>query len=342
MNQLYLDTTMKNDPIHLVIVYLGEKIPHYVFANMANISRSFSSVSKTLITSPGARLLDKPQDWSVWTYQESGSDRDLLKRMELPGFFRNGFWKYSYQRFFALSQFHDELESAALLQVEADVAIFPNFPIERMAAVEKLAWMQLEEGEDIPSLIYSPLPTETQFLADYFRTKLEIDPKTSDMRSLFSLRAAYPDRVCLLPDSPSAPNWTLGKGFFDAATIGIWLLGNDPRNEKGWRRTGIQVNSSHSLKMDSLELKVDGNELLVREKAGAWSPLWSIHVHSKINRFFFQPELLQELESRSGSPHTKSFHLAAFFNWALEVWRDFMSEKGRARIQSRIRRIVSR
>lgn len=333
---------MKSANAHIVIVYLGKKIPRYVFANMANISKNFCEVPKTLIISPSVKLPETPQGWSVWVYHESASDRDLLSRMELPENFRKGFWKYSYQRFFALSQFHEEIEATPLLQIEADVVILPNFPIEQISGVEKMAWMPLEEGEDIPSLVYSPLCSETQFLANYFRAQLEVNPKTSDMRSLFSLRLVHPDRICLLPDSPRTQNESLGPGFFDAATLGIWLLGNDPRNEKGWRRTGIKANPRHFLRIESLEFKVISEAVYVSEGDGNWLPLWSIHVHSKLRRFFLQRELLREIDSRSKSIHTKSFHLGSFFNWVLEILRDLLSAKGKAGLKSRIRRVFYR
>lgn len=324
--------------MRIVVVYLGLKLPRYVLDNVRHLSRIFPYQPKTLVVSQGSNVVDRvPLDWDVTTYIREPTVERALARSSLESKFRGGFWQLTLERLIAIEAAHRDFPESPLLQIEADNFLMPNFPFEKFERLGKLAWLRADDTEDIATLIYSPSMSETSFLTSKVMHEMARDTGTSDMRALRAIREAHPEKVAELPISPNNNEWG---GIFDPITAGVWLLGNDPRNQCGLRKTGIKQSSKHLMPIEDFTFSVNEDCLFVSLKDVPSIPLWNLHIHAKRRKFFELSGLVSELRSRVTQPVTSTFHLDGFLQWAKELARDLFSWTALARLYRRANRYL--
>lgn len=165
--------------------------------------------------------------------------------------FRKGFWRYSLERLFALTAFHSEHPNTSVIHIESDILLFDDFPWGNFYGLPNLMWMPFNLERDVASIIYSPSANRSEWLEWQMLNLLKEDPGLSDMTLLRKIAVINRDHVEYFPmaeseDSPILQEWTdleyrkrvtssypLFDGVMDGATLGMWLTGQDPRNNKG-------------------------------------------------------------------------------------------------------------
>jgi hypothetical protein len=194
------------------------------------------------------------------------------------------------------------MPNSPILHVESDVLLLPNFPWKLFEKLEKICWQKFNEQEDVASLIYSPNLVSTVVFFENLMELFMRDSSLTDMTSLSKLRRMYPNTYGEIPSWPieftsniesqrdsGISSLTLlsefsNFGYFDSAAIGMWFLGQDPRNRHGFARKFIE-NPNSAYDPGKLKLSV-ANNFEVTDQYQKY--IYSFHVHSKSRKILGQ------------------------------------------------------
>jgi len=291
---------MKNDlnQIEIVLVHLGKNIPSYLLSNIEHIASLFENTNINLIISKNnAHHAPKIDNANIVIYEPSKKIDDLFESKFIDLSFRNGFWRYSLERLFAIEQLHNVKPNKSFLYVESDILILPDFPLGAFSILEKIHWLPADSETDIASIIYFPRYKLTQEFASDLLCYLKENLNPTDMKGLRYLRANYPNRYELLPTGNSNFSQLNKKhkafsqasenyfgGVFDAASIGMWLTGIDPRLTYGFKRYNAtnMLNSEKSI-IDPSAYKIilSENRKLYFVHQKRLLQIYNLHIHSK-------------------------------------------------------------
>lgn len=291
--------------IEIVFVQLGEKLPAHLISNLILVNQLFPSISINLLTSPVNKFNSKvPGFVSISTFQPDLKLDLLLKNKSRNLAFRNGFWRYSLERLFAIADFHLTRPEKSLLHIESDVLLLNGFPLGNFSSLEKIAWMTVDAKKDIASLMYFPNAELSQeFSRDLFNF-VSSDTSPTDMTALNSLRRNNSHKYTLLPtwsheseelhtnlSADGESNSMFGHGIFDAAGIGMWLTGIDPRNNYGITKyfaSHLFEEGAFYVNPSAFMLEVSQNGKIFYKTENSDLQVFNLHVHSKSSRVFSQ------------------------------------------------------
>jgi hypothetical protein len=246
-------------------------------------------------------------------FEDSNSDWSEIKsNMDFPMDFRDGFWFLTIKRFIALEAFMKEKPSRTL-HVEADVFVMPNFPVEHFKELDQeLAFPLADPENGVASTFYVKNLEAISKLNRFIEVIALQNSKLTDMNLLQRYLEEYPSRVQVLPSGPSSA--VNPSGYFDGMAFGTFLLGQDPRNYRGWTLKYSQI-EWHSDKVDELDYSLKDKKLFAENK-GQEIPIYSLHIHSKKAKLFQIESLVKELsvamEEYKFGPRRK-FTIRAFF-----------------------------
>jgi hypothetical protein len=170
---------------------------------------------------------------------------------------------------------------------------------------------------DCAALLYSPTKEAINWLIEELKTEIALKADSTDMKALFSIRKMHPDVIDLFPSTSLAvadetlkgdeerfiENIRLTSyfdGIFDVLSMGMWLTGQNPRNQGGkiirYENYFAQENNfgRDSFLLDGDDLSVGG---LIREN------VFNLHVHSK-NMRLLSPRWRFELSKLVGESKT--------------------------------------
>jgi hypothetical protein len=285
-----LTEAYKNE-INAVFVHLGSNIPRHLVLSLNRQLTLFPNIPCVLIVDnlPSVQL---PDEIRVEMYSTSQETQDLFqeasKRMDHR--FRGGFWKYTFERLFALQQYHEKNPEVKLIHIESDVLLMPSFPWTKFAGYGSIAWLNVNETHDVAALVYLPNLNATKFFCDFLRKQLRDNPETTDMYSLLSFANSFPSKHKYLPSlndinsrevdlnllKRNMDSASYFKGFFDPLALGIWYFGQDPKNKYGVSTRYVDQ-EHHYLSATKVQLNFkDGH--LKDQMQNEW---FSIHLHSK-------------------------------------------------------------
>ena len=298
--------------IELVLVHLGTRAPRHLIANLNHLVRSFPGVGVTLVSDQKSFQPKMPTGVTFHNNDGEGEATWLRTHTNLNSDFRGGFWALTLARIGALVDWHRQNADKALLHLESDMLLFEYTPLQEFSSVESLAWLRCTNESDMPGLLFSPNLERTEWLFSEIKSLIAENPNLSDMEVLFQVRRKHPDAIFELPGLPtldeldddlSPSSSTRAGGIFDAAGIGMWLTGEDPRNAWGWTvhfRQGAQV--SMVAPASSYHYQLSGTRLQASRDNRAFDVL-SLHVHSKDPRLFFVPTRAKRLARLIGRQH---------------------------------------
>jgi hypothetical protein len=237
--------------------------------------------------------------------------------------FRNGFWKYTLLRLFALGQFQEAKPSRGLLHIESDVILMPNFPWAKFRKLKAVSWMRVNHFNDVAALVYLPNLTETDFFINSIRGYAYEDPKTTDMFAMFKYSSENSSRHIYLPSITSdrvrsGVNFDLHQGemiklfggYFDPLALGLWYFGQDPKNTFGITKRYIDQ-THHDYFAPTANLAFENEKLF--DVSGV--EVFALHVHSKDLALFdskWREALTKVLEDAKDSLNEKSFNFRKF------------------------------
>lgn len=231
-----------------VIVHLGA-LPDYTYRNLELAALHLPNFETILVVD--SRLNRTPTNVTVMqlddlvTRQQVNKIRIALKQQGIDPNWRKGYWTQVFLRFLVLKELARQLDPAIpMVQIESDVISFltPEL-IERLNVwVGDLCGMPFIDAETAgPGLMFAKHPAAMAKVCQFVLDRLESGLEVSDMKSL--ARAVQEGLVSELPslprDSGLRINVQVGQQaekatvLFDAAAVGQFLFGIDPRNNNG-------------------------------------------------------------------------------------------------------------
>lgn len=272
---------MQNFMKHIVLVYLGSKIPNYVQKNCEYICKTFPEHSVILITDHTHLKLRRINGSNFKNIEIDSSEYGinfLKSHSGHPKDFRSGFWYLTIARFLAIEavMVSEKIENA--IHFESDILMAPSFPFGSFTG-EKLEFPRVSKDKGIASVFYVGSLTNLKHFNEYIKTMVSANPMETDMTLLSKYLNDHPDR------SQSLKSIDLGGESisFDGASFGMFLTGTDPRNSFGMSTLFKDI-SDHDEEPSKYTFSFR-HEILIKQKSSE-SKLVNLHIHSKSSRYF--------------------------------------------------------
>ncbi len=306
----------------IVFVHLGKELPDYLPVSIAQ-ARLFHPDWPIFLIANQAALEHLPEQLSQCNVQYTPCEElptdplhaEFLQRSRLDRSFRDGFWTYTTERFFYVYELMKQQQFEELFHLENDVMLYTDLeillPIFHSQYNGKMAVTLDNEDRCIPGFLYISTSTPLYELLSFI-TERSISRSANDMMFLARFHNIFQGRYIdslpvIMPqytqerelksahgghrtDNPTLfhRNIDLFSSLFDAAALGQYLGGQDPRN--GPCEFGF-VNESSLFQTNLLEFEWQ------QDQAGRWIPfakyqgqLWKInnlHIHSKqLDQFY--------------------------------------------------------
>ena len=151
--------------------------------------------------------------------------------------FRNGFWKLTSYRFIALYEYMKQQNIRNILHIENDVLIYKNVDSIHFHNTKKLLLTMDSKNRCIPGIMFIPSSEILKKCIDQF------NPTLNDMQNFalcYSNMNEYVDTLPIFLENTDnevykmiTENYKFYNAIFDAAAIGQYLGGVDPRNISG-------------------------------------------------------------------------------------------------------------
>jgi len=232
--------------------------------------------------------------------------------------FWDGYWQKTFDRLLAIELAHRELASGPVLHIETDVILLKDFPFDKIASSKKLMWAAHSDTSDIASIVFSPTPSLSHWLAAEVMIAAAEDPAMNDMAALNLVRNRNPSVVELFSPTPNFGNEGPAGWVFDGLQYGDWLFGWDPNAHWGFKRRRLET-TAFSDKVKRMKFEVIEGSLWVSE-GGKKALVANLHIHSKETRFFatdISKELAWVIEQVQVERSFYGLDLGATARWAM-------------------------
>lgn len=200
--------------------------------------------------------------------------------------FRNGFWELTSYRFAALYEYMKHHNINNIIHIENDVLIYKNVDNINFHNMNKLLLTMDSKNRCIPGLMFIPTNKILKKCLDLF------NPSLNDMQNFSNCYYTLSDCIDTLPifleDNKNDVTKMITKNFkyydaiFDAAAIGQYLGGIDPRNKSGDTRGFINETCIVDYSKYTFIWKNENNKkipyIIVDNKE---YPVLNLHIHCK-------------------------------------------------------------
>lgn len=266
----------------LIFVWIGDNLPEWAIISL-QIAVKNSGCNVLLLTSK----IDNRVDHNCQQYEISTFYTNTFKNFTLNNNenFRDGFWIKTTERFFVINQFVKKYGIKSFFHAELDNLIFNlsdlNFKLDKIGNGLFVPKDTIERC--IASLIY--INETSEF--DNFCNFINVNPlNLSNDMLLLGEFSKNNDKFFNLPNESIFNKATDIKyidykeidGTFDAASIGQFLFGIDPRNTIFLVfNKFINENCKYNLNNCYFEISIEKNFAFINKIR-----LYNIHIHSKI------------------------------------------------------------
>jgi hypothetical protein len=212
--------------------------------------------------------------------------------------------------------------------------------------------MRFNESHDVGSIFYIPDSISAKELKSVFVKILSENPSLTDMTLLNTVARKYTSLATYLPVASSsqstiiredirglgeanslAQNYDVFQGVFDIAPIGMWLLGQDPRNHLG-RILRFRELAESYIQPQSTKYTFDSGQQTLTTSTG--EQIFNLHVHSK-EISYFGNRRAQKIMSRVNESiigaKSSAFDIRSF----VALSRDFFERNGIRGIHKKIK-----
>ncbi len=299
-----------NHKIMAVFIHLGRKVPEHFWLNIHRHLELFPEISVVVVLDSYSSFRYVFDEKVIFhKYLRENKTQIVLEQLSKDKNFRAGFWIYSLERLFVIRDLHTNYPNFALLHIESDVTLFENFPYESFAKIDKLAWCRYNRSMDVAALLFSPSPKTSNWLIEKVRTELILNNAHTDMSVLSAISHRHPSKVLILPSATKKipeminANSNLSKaelneitmneeyfgGIFDPAAMGMWLMGQDPKNHYGITRfhvTEFISNGDSYVDPSHVEYRLSPEGELSVAMGENVTKIFNMHVHSKSIKSF--------------------------------------------------------
>jgi len=266
----------------LILVHIGNHFPGYINDCISKI-RSVSQVEIHVLIS---RIhFDKIEEtvalFALEDIHVSSQTQLFEEKSNLDSQGRGGFWKYATMRFFYIYDYMTMMKLTDVFHIESDNLIYLDFLDKIEQFREKDMWCVMDSNTRcIPSFLYFKQPAIVSRLLD---TCIDHSSRGSnDMSALADFRNNNSE-VGILPicgsyDDPINPmfyeNASKFNCIFDAAAVGQYIGGVDPRNDSN--NTIGFINETSVIKCNKANVEWRDKKPYLNGL-----PLVNLHIHSK-------------------------------------------------------------
>ena len=288
--------------MEIVFVHFGSKFPKHLLLNLKRTCDFFPSVSVVLITDIEENLRIGKANFRT-SYFAMDSDYHLLnENLNHPKDFRNNFWFTSLARIYALCDYA-AAKNVPILHIESDVLVSRDLPLDRFSFCDRpIAFTVVGKGAGVASVLWIENSKAALHLREYVTKSAQKDAMTTDMKILGQYQEDHPRSVRVLA-SFSTENTSSFKslspqiledfsytedlfdGYFDAADVGQYLLGDDPRNHRGIKLFRRQLETSY-LRPREVRYVYSETRNFLSIASGPHNRFFSLHIHSKNLKVF--------------------------------------------------------
>ena len=216
----------------------------------------------------------------------------------LTNTFRDGFWQLALYRFKILQAYMRHHKKQSIIHIENDVLVYKNLSELNLSSSNKILLTMDSKTRCIPGIMYIPTFEILQTCLDHFKDNL------NDMENWGRCYNELPHLVdtlpIFLPDNNSPELMDITKNYaqfnciFDAAAIGQYVGGVDPRNAKG-DTTGF-VNETCLVNYSKYNIiwKTDATSNMLAPFLQVNShdvPIVNLHIHCKDLKKFINYDL---------------------------------------------------
>ena len=267
----------------LVLVHIGSHFPDYMNDCIRHIQYTTDISIHVLISSEHRdKIVPAAQIFPLEDIPISDKRQEFERNSSLDSSFRNGFWKFAMMRFFYIYDHVIAQKLDDIFHIENDNLIYVDFMPKLSVFQSKSMWCVMDANDRcIPSFLYFKNHNILRLLLD---TCISCAARqVNDMYALSEFKRQRPDHVGTLPIikdycDPIHPDFYQHAddfGFlFDAAAVGQYIGGVDPRNDS--RDTTGFINETCVVKCNKVKLEWMGEHLYINNM-----PLVNLHIHSK-------------------------------------------------------------
>lgn len=322
----------------LVFVWLGARFPEWMKSALL-LNQNLCGIDTILISNSAAgRVLG----FKHQIFLEDFYTPPVALNVRLAGLnprFREGFWGKTTERFFVLKQFMDKFSVSACFHAEIDNLIFDLSSLATsMNKVGKGFFCPRDSMQrGIASLVYI---NDKEGLNELLSLAASKDHSfDNDMYLLGHLLRTSPTFFSLPTENLFAEQestaWTCVTsvsvaGIFDAAAIGQFLFGIDPRNTGPLLFNRFEnENCGFDLKQLTYEIDIPKKSFAVIRKAdGLQVNLYNLHIHSKLFKQLSDPNRLAKILNRANNGHktlmTLNLHNNFLFKKIVAGWHKLL------------------
>jgi hypothetical protein len=273
----------------IVLVYLNNKLPKYAAANVKYLSKTFPERDIYIVTniSPEPEKFKSMQNVKFYIFKDFTSKASEVSNLSrLPKEFRNGFWILTILRFLALESFMETHGLNRILHIEADVLLLPKFPFNSdFFNSEGLSFPFASADSAAASIFYVGSLVEIKKFNNFVISSLKQNASLTDMKILAMYAAKPVSKVQRLFSGEVNTTETVSHLIFDAATFGMYLTGQDPRNNKGFKKLYFNIDG-HSVRPSEYTYSITNDNRLMAALGTNLFEIVNLHIHSKDRRFF--------------------------------------------------------
>jgi hypothetical protein len=221
------------------------------------------------------------------SYEDINDSYNFNSKTTLDNKFRNGFWKLTSQRFFTIYDFMNKNNLTDVIHIENDVLIYYNCDELIEYLDTKYMYIPFDSYKrNIASIIYIPNSEVYKKILDNYDLKKNDMENFSNIKFKTGLIQNFPifkkefskndEQIFVSTNSEKFPF------IFDAAAIGQYLGGVDPRNIPG--NTEGFINETCVIKYNNynfIKKNINGINkpfIKIEEKE---IPIFNLHIHSK-------------------------------------------------------------
>jgi hypothetical protein len=295
------------DNYKLYFVYLGKSLPQYALASI-ELAQKYSGMEVHLLGNrTQKRQIEKLgiEFTGVEDFYDPSEFAETAKNLSLSSDYRNGFWLKTLERFFVLEQFMSFKKIHKIFHAELDQLLFRTDLL--VLNIEKTG----KKG------VFYPFHTKQRAVASVFfcndqnalRNMLEFARSSSSFENEMELLANWARensecaiRLPTLVNFQESPDRQISDQFIasiqmdgvvDAAQLGQWIAGIDPRNvplnERPKTHFVDHPNSEilTEFELSNLTFSFDSRSGILSVSKNEFDeiPLFNLHVHSKIHKW---------------------------------------------------------
>lgn len=284
----------------VTFVYLGSPIPRYAVKSLSLAVRH-SGLPVCLIASASARpkLPTGVSFIPLEEFYDSKKFADVARNVLLPHNVRDGFWLKTLERFFVLGQFQRRFGLRSLLHAELDQLLFRvDRLVENIESLDRTGVFVPRHTDSLAvgSIVYCNSVEKLESMLDFARSS---EPFDNEMGLIAQWVRANPTAGHFLPtiSALEGPFQDLGEvqafgGVSDAAQLGQWVAGIDPRNVPLTTRPlnkyvdppASRLTTREQLATLRFRLRSDGS-LVARLGGSSEGVVYNLHLHSKIHAY---------------------------------------------------------